>query len=126
MRSSKGITLISLISSVILILILAATTIVTSTNAYNQMKFEGAKAEIEEVQKIVDEIATDYQTYKNEPDDDVEKTYTTYFKDRYGVEKPEDMLLSKEMTFGSTTVTTGSNIFYFSTDNLNKYLWRRL
>ena len=66
MKSNKGITLISLIASVLLIIILAATTVVTSMNAYNQMKFEGAKAELEEVQKLVDETASDYQTYLKE------------------------------------------------------------
>ncbi|MBR1540655.1 MAG: hypothetical protein IJ629_05825 [Clostridia bacterium] len=66
MKNNKGITLISLVASILLILILAATTVVTSMNAYNQMKFEGAKTELEEIQKLVDETASDYQTYLKE------------------------------------------------------------
>lgn len=133
MKNNKGITLISLLSSVVLILILASITVVTSTNAYKQMKFEGAKAEIEEMQKLVDEIATDYQTYLSEQNSTT-KDYKDYFKDRYGSGSTDfsGKLLSdstnknKASTLiskvnDSALTTPGTTVFYFSKDDINKY-----
>lgn len=136
MRSNKGITLISLIASILLIIILAATTVVTSMNAYNQMKFEGEKAEIEEMQKLVNEIAADYQTYLKETGDTL-KTYSDYFNSRYNVtadsEKFDKKLLyiregidisalRKEKNEIDTAIkNSSSTTFYFSSDDLVKY-----
>ena len=126
MKSNKGITLISLISSVILLLIIASVTIVTSVSAYNQMKFESAKAEIEEMQKLVDEIATDYQTYLNEQSNP-DPGYVEYFKARYNADF-NSKLLSQHMSEVSdlvskfTSLATPSNImFFFSKDDIVKY-----
>lgn len=127
MKNNKGITLISLISSVILLIILASITIVTSTNSYNQMKFEGAKAELEEMQKLVDEIATDYQTYLREQGGT--KTYQEYFKDRYGATDFSDKLLSSHQTEASQLLQKNPSlneeknemIFFFTKDDINKY-----
>ena len=131
MNSNKGITLISLISSVILILILASITIVTSVSAYNKMKFEGAKAEIEQMQKLVDEIISDFQTYESEQG--TEKTYQDYFKDRYNADNFESKLLEKHETEAASllskfpdlkssgTSESSSSIFYFTKDDINKY-----
>lgn len=130
MRSNKGITLISLISSLLLLLILAATTIATSMNAYNQMKFEGEKAELEEVQKLVDEIAADYQTYLNEQG--IAKEYIDYFRDRYNATDFSDKLLSNHLTdvktlsdkyvvIQNSISNSSKTAFYFTTDDLVKY-----
>ena len=132
MKNNKGITLISLISSIILILILASVTIVASTNAYNQMKFEGAKSELEQMQKKVDEIATDYQTYLKEKSSVTENEYTHFFADRYGngstdVGVFDKMLIKNHESEAKTIIdkyslaSENNQIFYFSKDDLNKY-----
>lgn len=132
MKNNKGITLISLISSIILILILASVTIVASTNAYNQMKFEGAKSELEQMQKKVDEIATDYQTYLKEKSSVTENEYTHFFADRYGngstdVDVFDKMLIKNHESEAKTIIdkyslsSENNQIFYFSKDDLNKY-----
>lgn len=139
MRSNKGITLVSLLASLILIIILAATTIVTSMNAYNQMKFEGAKAELEEVQKLVDEIAADYQTYLKELEvGSAAANYSDYFNTRYNVtaaaEKFANKILSAHtadikalLTFSEIETSAQETDykkatgFYFTSDDLMKY-----
>ena len=130
MKSNKGITLISLIASLLLVIILAAATITTSMNAYNQMKFEGAKAELEEIQKLIDEIAADYQSYLKEKG--TTKTYAEYFTDRYNASNFSSKLLSahkadvKNLMAYSTDVENAANnssptAFYFTADDLVKY-----
>ena len=125
MKNNKGITLISLVASIILLLILAATTISTSMNAYKQMEFEGSKAELEEVQKLTDEIATDYQTYLKE-NNDPNKKYADYFSERYGngtddfsgkllhanAEKISDNLKTKHEVLNNAITTHKDDVFY--------------
>ena len=132
MKSNKGITLISLISSIMLIMILSSITIYTSISAYNKMKFEGAKAEIEQMQKLVDEIATDYQTYKQEQHDG-DNGYVSYFKDRYNVKdefsskllsnnkEKAGALIKKVPDLESSNGEESKEIFYFTKDDINKY-----
>lgn len=125
MKNNKGITLISLISSVVLIFILASITVITSTNSYKQMKFEGAKAELEEMQKLVDEIATDYQTYLSEQD--TTKEYKDYFKDRYNADFNNNLLSSHQTEASqllgkySSLKSENNMIFFFTKDDINKY-----
>lgn len=134
MKNNKGITLISLISSIILLLILSATTVATSMNAYNQMKFEGAKAELEEVQKLIDQIVADYQTYEREVSSEDNKTYAKYFADRYNDNEEESVfsgkLLSAHQTEAKAIIDKYTDLqndinsedaFYFSSDDLVKY-----
>lgn len=134
MKNNKGITLISLVSSILLLFILAATTVTTSMNAYKQMKFEGAKAELEEVQKLVDEIASDYQTYLSEKGNTT-LGYSDYFNDRYkesssdgktifeamklknNLEKLEGGLQSAYPDIGQDSEFA----FYFTENDLTKY-----
>ena len=136
MRNNKGVTLISLIVSIVLITILATTTIVTSLNSYNQMKFEGAKAEIEQMQKRTDEIAVDYQSYLQEEHEGT-TSYLDYFQDRYRADFSSNLLstmtdtskvsaiLDKDYFTGSTITEKKKyhegSVFYFSSNDLNKY-----
>ena len=129
MGSNKGITLISLISSLVLMIILTSITIVTSVNGYNQMKFEGAKAEIEQIQKLVDEIATDYQTYLKEKDNTTETGYVNYFKNRYNATDFDSKLLTSHLEEAKAVVEkypalkndTSQMMFYFTSDDIVKY-----
>ena len=128
MRNEKGITLISLVASIMLIFIIAGITITTSVNSFNQMKFNSAKAEIDEVQKLVDEIASDYDTYAIEIKGDASTgTYQSYFKERYNA----DFVVLKNMTNRSSelealmeaypNLSTSDSAFLFTTQDLNKY-----
>lgn len=130
MKSNKGITLVSLITSLILLIILSAITISTSMNSYNQMKFEGAKTELEEVQNLVEEIASDYQTYLKEYD--TSRTYVNYFEDRYGATGANSfsnkLLSANTSNISALTTAKSSEIntssptaFYWTEDDLVKF-----
>ena len=96
------------------------------------MKFEGAKSELEQMQKKVDEIATDYQTYLKEKSSVTENEYTHFFADRYGngstdVGVFDKMLIKNHESEAKTIIdkyslaSENNQIFYFSKDDLNKY-----
>ena len=128
MKNNKGVTLLSLIVALLLVSILMSITVATSMNSYNQMKFEGAKSELEEVKKLVDEIAADYQTYLKEIKGTGEGTrYQDYFAARYNADF-EDKLLSNHVEHVETLLKIHKEIdvnsiatFYFTSDDLAKY-----
>lgn len=132
MKNNKGITLLSLVIAFLLVAILTAITVSTSVNAYNQMKFEGAKAELEEVQKLVDEIAADYQTYLKEiRGTDRGRSYQDYFIERYNASF-EDKLLKFHQDYADKLLAEHWEIdvmsdatFYFTSNDLAKYFGLR-
>ncbi len=127
MKNNKGVTLISLITSVVLLIIIAGLTISTSVSSFNQMKFEGKKSEIEEMQKLVDEIATDYQTYLLERHSG-NNEYVDYFKVRYGVDFSSKLLLqSSNLDLARNVISKypdlakpGNNVFLFKSNDISK------
>ncbi len=128
MRNNKGVTLVALLATIMIMIILGALTIPASIRAYKQMKFESSKAEIEEMQAKVDEISRDYETYLVETKDEINKsTYKEYFQDRYDAyfdtikemgEKSEKL---KSLIEKYPNLETSDNAFYFTTMNINKY-----
>ena len=51
MRSSRGITMLSLIATILIMIIITSITIFTTIQSYDQMKFETFKAELQEIQR---------------------------------------------------------------------------
>lgn len=138
MRNNKGVTLISLLSSLLIITLLISITVVTSMNTYNKMKFEGKKAELEEVQKLVDQLASDYQTWlKEQVPGETNISYSDYFNSRYNIkfesEKFETKLLSAhtdaitalmsipEIEAAVNPSAPSTTAFYFTSNDLVKY-----
>jgi Tfp pilus assembly protein PilE len=129
MRNQKGVTLISLIATIIVMIILAAITTVTSMNTYNEMKLESFKAELEEVQKKVNEIAADYEIYSKKNGE--ETSYSNYFSYKFNGSSPA--LLSENssnLTKARTNVLNVHNeiddssntVFYFTEADIQKFL----
>lgn len=129
MGSNKGITLISLITALLLVTILTSITVTTSVNSFNQMKFEAAKSELEEVQKIVNEVAADYQVYLKEiKGTDAGTEYVDYFEARYRDYSFFYKLLANHEDEAENVINnypeidaTSEKAFYFTTDDLVKY-----
>jgi len=129
MKTNKGVTLISLIIALFLIILLTSITVSASVNAYKQMKFDAAKSELEEVKRIVDEIAADYQTYLKEIRGTNKGTaYKDYFAERYNDNSFGDKLLVNHEENARTLLAIHSEInvasattFYFSSNDLAKY-----
>lgn len=126
MRNNKGITLISLVTVVILMGILATVTISVSINSYNNIKYESAVAELEELQGIVDEITSDYQVYLKESK--ATKTYVEYFEDRYGVSNFSSKLVSNNLEVVADLIVKYPSLnsvpdktFYFTKADIKNY-----
>lgn len=83
MKNQNAITLISLVITIIVLFIITSITVISSIENYKQMRFETARVQLEEVQKKVDEICSDYNSYKNELEN---QNYSEYFKEKYGIE----------------------------------------
>ena len=66
MRSERGITLVALATTVILILILATITTYYGISSYIYVKRESYIAELKAVQERVNSIMADYENYKDE------------------------------------------------------------
>lgn len=127
MRSQKGITLITLAISVVILLIISSITIVNSIELYEQMNYEAFQAELEEVQAAVDKICEKYKT----------KGYTSYnntsngfFKSEYGsipysldeVTKTDEINnIINTYLAGNASIHDGY-VYYFSIDTIEKYL----
>ncbi len=126
MRNSSGITMVSLVSTVIVIIILTSIATVASLQSYNQMKYETFKAELEEIQREVDKISSDFQLAKNNSNDS-NYSYKTYFQSRNGGTSPKSL--------GEATSESGVNdiktkyslsdnayTFYLDESGIKKYL----
>jgi Tfp pilus assembly protein PilE len=134
MKKDDGITLISLVTTVILIIILASMTTVASMGSYKEIKLENFKAQLEEVQKKVNEISADYGLYKT--DSSVIKkyagstsapSYTTYFSDKFGGTPSKYVATDTKFSNLKTACTSlaeNDYTFYFSEDSgdIEKYL----
>jgi Tfp pilus assembly protein PilE len=128
MRKSKGVTLISVVTTVLILIILAAITAVTSMDAYNQMKFETFKEKLEEVQKKVNEISSDYGvylkknsggTYANYFASKFEGSYPQYFSQVYNNSKFDKVKEAKSILANDVLSST---LFYFQESDVEKYL----
>ena len=65
-KSEKGITLVALIVSVIVMLILATVTLNTTFTAYETTRAEKFKAQLKVVQESVNSFYSDWQVWKTE------------------------------------------------------------
>jgi Tfp pilus assembly protein PilE len=122
MSNSKGVTLISIVVTITVLIILASITAVASKDAYTQMKFEKFKAKLEEVQKKVDEISTDYGVYlKNTTD--TKPSYANYFISKFGTSPSIFSNVSND-DFSNyiRSITPSDTTFYFHEDDVKKYL----
>lgn len=125
MRNQKGVTVVSLIVTIILLLMLASITVSTSLSSYKTMKYQTFKAELEEIQDAVNEIS---ESYSLEKELNSSISYSDYFTDKFGS--------SPQLVGESTTVDGVSNVvalyaalttnsqytYYFSEDDIKTYL----
>jgi Tfp pilus assembly protein PilE len=129
MRKSKGVTLISVVTTVLVLIILAAVTAVTSMDAYNQMRFETFKEKLEEVQKKVNEISSDYGVYLKKNSGD---TYANYFASKFNGSWPQyfsqvytNSKFANVLASNSTLANNASSsttLFYFKESDVETFL----
>lgn len=113
MKEKKGITLVALIITVVVLLIITAVSINFGTDSLDDTRLRGFYAELEIVQKRVDDIATTNETYVL-PDGDI--TTTVYLKDTGTVLTEEQKSFITGLKFDPT------NFKYFTSEQLETIL----
>ncbi len=125
MGNQKGITMVSLVITIIIMLIIASITIVSSIKAYNMMRYETFQAELEEVQSAVNELC---ETYSVEKSLNSDLTYSTFFENKFGnVPKLVSESISEngvqELVSSYSALSVNSQYtYYFNTEDIKTYL----
>lgn len=140
MKNQKGITLISLVLTIVLIFILGAVGVYTGVEAYKTMKIQKFIAQMKVIQERVNIICDDWKNWdkydKSEPNN-LEKYIVETLKQEkkdapgtYDTPKKATALANPEfneiLTGDKTSLTANdliiSNYFYFSSEDLEKFL----
>ena len=125
MGNQKGITMVSLVITIIIMLIIASITIVSSIKAYNMMRYETFQAELEEVQSAVNELC---ETYSIEKSLNSDLAYSTFFENKFGnVPKLVSESISEngvqELVSSYSALSVNSQYtYYFNTADIKTYL----
>lgn len=117
MKNEKGVTLVSLVVTVILIFILAAVTTYSGIESYKNMKTENYVAQLKVIQEKVDLIVNEYQNWPSKTDSTTINDYLT-------------SLGFNKLSAGETSLVaiieaagdTPDNYYYFTTDELKTKL----
>lgn len=124
MKNEKGVTMVSLVVTIILMVILASVTTYSGIESYKDMKKENYIAQLKVIQEKVNLIAEEYQNWEG-------KSSTTTINDYLttGIEGHAGLGFSK-ITDGETTLIkliedaseNKVNYYYFSTENIKEQL----
>lgn len=125
MRNQNGVTLISLGVTIIILIVLASITVITSVQSYKEMRFQTFKSQLEEIQIKVDEICEDYKIFKKEVGADT--TYSEYFLAKFNsvptlFDKSDTTKVADLLTEHDEFIDHTGFVFYFNQDEVNKYL----
>ena len=124
MKNEKGVTMVSLVVTIILMVILASVTTYSGIESYKDMKKENYIAQLKVIQEKVNLIAEEYQNWEGKSSDTNINNYLGT-----GVEGHSGLGFSK-ITDGETTLIklieeasdSKENYYYFSTDNIKDQL----
>ena len=126
MRNKKGVTLIFLVVTVIILLVIAGITITSSVSLYKKMKYEKFIAQLEELQGAVDKMCEKYDTGEYTSFSD---STTGFFIEIYG-EVPGTLAIAENASraeevinnyFGGNAGYHEGYVFYFYADQLKDY-----
>ena len=126
MREQKGVTLVFLVVTIIILLMIAGITMTTSINLYKKMKYESFIAQLEEIQGAVDKMCEKYDSgdYTSFAD-----STTSFFTEVYGG-APGTLAIAENATkadkiidkyFGGSASYHEGYVFYFHAAQLQDY-----
>ena len=121
MKNESGVTLVSLVVTIILIFILASITTYSGIEAYKDMKKENYVAKLKVIQEKVDLIASEYDSWSGKKDN---PNINVYLKECLGIDK-EDQTVDGKTTLEDLIEAIGDskeNYYYFSTSDLTNKL----
>ncbi|MCI8309185.1 MAG: hypothetical protein HFJ45_03035 [Clostridia bacterium] len=126
MKNDKGVTLVFLVTTIIIMFIIAAVTGIASMRTYYDMQFETFKAKLEEVQKKVNEISEDYGLYTKTNNS---ASYADYFKSKFSGSAPDllknNLAKVTDVLNSNSTLNTNKEsdfVLYFTENDVKKYL----
>ena len=126
MRNKKGVTLIFLVVTVIILLMMAGITITSSISLYKKMKYEKFIAQLEELQGAVDKMCEKYNTGEYTSFSD---STTGFFVEIYG-EVPGTLAIAENASraeevinnyFSGNASYHEGYVFYFNAEQLKDY-----
>lgn len=124
MRNQKGVTVVSLIVTVVVMLIIASVTITASLSSYKTMRYQTFMAELEEVQSAVNETS---ESYLLERSLNSSLSYSDYFTNRYGSSPrligsaTSEPGVSELVALYAVLTTDSQYIYYFNQDDIRTY-----
>ena len=124
MRNQRGVTVVSLIVTVIVMLIIASITVTTSISSYKTMKYQTFKSELEEIQNTVNETCENYSLEKELNNS---LTYSDYFTNKFGSspkligEAVSEEGVSELVALYAVLTTDSKSIYYFNKDDIKTY-----
>lgn len=116
MKQEKGITLVALILTVVLLLIFASVSIETGSQSIENTRLEGFYMQLEIIQKRIDDIAATNESY-------VDSTGNIVYLKEQGNDLNEEQISSLEKILSTENITVStSNFRYFTIQDLENEL----
>ena len=121
MKEQKGITLVALVITVVVLLIIASISITSGTESLDKTRLQGFYTQLEIVQKRVDDIATTNEAYIDAEGNTVylKEQGTAY--ENWGGER-QDSLKAIIQSEGGDLNLSAENFKYFTSEQLNSIL----
>lgn len=120
MKREKGITLVALIITIVVMLILASVSVSIGTNSLDSMRLKGFYTQLEIIQKRVDDIATTNESYINSDGN------TVYLKEQgvayADLTDAQKTLLQSIINLENLVGADATKFRYFTKDDLEQYL----
>ena len=121
MKEEKGITLVALVITIVVMLILAGISINYGTKSFDKTRLQGFYTQLEIVQKRVDDISTTNESYIDSDGNTIYLKQQGTAYENFGATRQETLknIISYE---GGDLNLTASNFRYFTSEQLNSIL----
>ncbi len=124
MRNQRGVTIVSLVVTIIVMLIIASITITSSIGAYRTMIFQTFKSELEEIQDAVNETCESYSLERTLNSD---LSYSDYFTNKFDSsprlvsEAISEEGVQEVISLYAALAVNSQYTYYFNKDEIKKY-----
>ncbi len=124
MRNQRGITIVSLVITIVIMFIIASITITNSIGAYKTMAYQTFKSELEEIQSAVNETCENYLIERSLNND---LNYSNYFTNKFGSsptlvgEAISEEGVQEIISLYAALAVNSQYTFYFNTEDIKTY-----
>ena len=124
MRNKRGVTIVFLVITIVIMFIIASITITSSIGAYRTMVYQTFKTELEEIQEAVNETCESYSIERSLNND---LNYSNYFTDRFGSspvlvgEATAEEGVEEVISLYAALAVNSQYTYYFNTEDIKTY-----